>query len=166
MVVGRSLAVSDLCLVLLSSSRNRGWRWTLWKTVGGFPRTGGRVRASTGPAASTASFFVPASLVVCPGHRCRGEARRTSARSRQRRKTGRPSGHPTGRSLILGHPERSFRSGSRGGLRSVRFPPALRLLGPEAGDIEFQQHGVMHQTIDRRGRRHLITKDPIPLGEH
>jgi hypothetical protein len=35
----------------------------------------------------------------------------------------------------------------------------------KARDIELQQHRVMHQAIDRRGRRHLIAKDPIPLRE-
>ena len=43
------------------------------------------------------------------------------------------------------------------------MPAALRVLGAEAGDIEFQQHRVMHQAIDGRGGRHLIAEDPIPL---
>ena len=59
------------------------------------------------------------------------------------------------------------RSWSRNALRSVRggFSPAFGVLGPEAGDIEFQQHRVMHEAIDGRGRRHLIAEDPIPLRE-
>jgi hypothetical protein len=56
---------------------------------------------------------------------------------------------------------------SRGGLDSAggRFAPALRLLRAKAGDIEFQQHRVMHQAVDRCGRRHLIAKNAIPLRE-
>jgi hypothetical protein len=47
-----------------------------------------------------------------------------------------------------------------GGLASV-----FGVLGPEAGDIEFQQDRVMHKAIDRRGGRHLIAEDPIPVRE-
>ena len=67
--------------------------------------------------------------------------------------------------LRRGEPVRSC--ASRRGLRSAggRFTPALRVLGPEAGDIEFQQDRVMHQPIDRRGGRHLIAEDPIPVRE-
>jgi len=80
-------------------------------------------------------------------------------------KSGRPAGRPTRRTSFLGHPGRSCLS--RGGLRSVGggFSPTLGVLGPETGDIEFQQHRVMDQAIDGGGRRHLIPKDPIPLRE-
>src|SRR4029450_12065405 len=79
--------------------------------------------------------------------------------------TGRASGRPPRRSSILKPPALSFLS--RGGLRSAGggFSPPLGLFGPKAGHIEFQQHRVMYQGIDRRGRCHLIPKDPIPLRE-
>ena len=52
-----------------------------------------------------------------------------------------------------------------GGLTGRGLAAAFGVLGPEAGDIEFQQDRVMHQAIDRRGRRHLIAEDPIPVRE-
>jgi hypothetical protein len=66
------------------------------------------------------------------------------------------------------HPIGSWAPGSWCGLgRLTRrgLAAAFRVLGPEAGDVEFQQDRVMHQAIDRRGGRHLIAEDAIPVRE-
>ena len=62
------------------------------------------------------------------------------------------------------HSQTRFRSGSlcdRCGLAS-----RLGGLGPIAGDREFQNHGVMDHSIHRRGRRHRIFEDLVPLAKH
>jgi AraC-like DNA-binding protein len=51
------------------------------------------------------------------------------------------------------------------GLTGRGLAATFRVLGPEAGDIKLQQHGMMDQAIDRRRRRHLIAEDAIPLRE-
>ena len=40
------------------------------------------------------------------------------------------------------------------------------MLGAKAGDVKLQQHRMVNEPIDRRRRRHLITKDPIPMREN
>ena len=37
---------------------------------------------------------------------------------------------------------------------------------PEAGQIQLQDHAVVHQAVDRRRGGHGILEDPLPLREH
>src|SRR5437899_9273755 len=130
-----------VALAGLPPAEHASLRWT-HETVRRFPRRGGRVCASTGPAASTAS-----SGATIGGVTAWAWPNRASLRS----SAGTIVDPEAACAVIL----------SRGGLRSAGddFSPPLGLLGPKAGHIEFQQHRVMHQAIDRRGRRHLIPKD-------
>jgi hypothetical protein len=118
--------------------------------------------ASTGPAASTASSPVHGSWIVRPPTRYRIETyRMTFGLSRIEKPATRRSSHGA---IVDPGPFWAVVF-SRGGLRSAwgRFSPALRMLGPETRDIEFQQHRMVHEAINRRGCRHLVPKDPIPL---
>ena len=39
------------------------------------------------------------------------------------------------------------------------------VLGSEAGDVEFQDHGVVDQAIDGGCSGHRVLEDPVPLAE-
>jgi len=41
----------------------------------------------------------------------------------------------------------------------------LSMLKPIAGDVQLQDHAVVHQTVDGRCRGHEIFEDPLPFGK-
>ena len=43
--------------------------------------------------------------------------------------------------------------------------PLLGSVGPVAGDVKFQDDGVVHDPVNRRGGGHGVGKDALPLGE-
>ena len=58
------------------------------------------------------------------------------------------------------------------GLASISFAgaplvlsPLLSDVGTKAGDIEFQDEGMVHSPVDGRGSGHGISEDMLPLGE-